>query len=104
MLNGPPCINKVLPTYLLLVSYAAVGRSSRNALPDDAKNGCVEDYFTTTLLQCLLDAFAVFFSLPIGAELPLYYTHKQGMEQNLSRQLKLKRCFFNYCRRKSSRV
>ena len=27
---------------------------------------------------------SVFFSLPVGAELPIYYTHKQGMYHEMS--------------------
>ena len=25
----------------------------------------------------------VFFSMPVGAELPIYYAHKQGMNRNM---------------------
>ena len=36
------------------------------------------EFLITIIIMIMIIYVSVFFSLPVGAELPIYYTHKQG--------------------------
>ena len=41
------------------------------------------EFLITIIIMIMIIYVSVFFSLPVGAELPIYYTHKQGKQGKL---------------------